>query len=49
VSLTIVVAWKRKEERRTIESMLLAKLRKLLRRRLFTKYSNSRIAGYEFN
>jgi hypothetical protein len=49
VSLTIIVAWKREEEGRTIKAKLLAKLRKLFRRGLFAEYRDSRITRNEFD
>src|SRR5262249_22134924 len=49
VSLAIVVAWKREEERRPIKTMLLAKLCKLFRCRLFTENGNRRITRHEFD
>jgi hypothetical protein len=49
VSLIVAVTWKRKEEWRTVEPVLLAKLRKLFRRRLLAKNGDSRITGDEFD
>src|SRR5215213_128038 len=49
VSLIVVVAWKREEEGRTIETVLLAKLCKLFRRCLFAEHSDSRITGNELD
>lgn len=49
VSLIVVIAWKREEEGWTIETVLLAKLCKLFRCRLFTEHGDSRITGNEFN
>ena len=49
MSLIVVVAWKREEERRPIETVLLAKLCKLFRRRLLAEHGNSRITGNEFD
>jgi|SRR6185503_14104565 len=49
VSPAIYVAWKREEERRTIESVLFAELRELFGSCLFTKNRDCRIAGDEFD
>jgi hypothetical protein len=49
VSLIVAVTWKRKEEWRTVEPVLLAKLRKLFRRRLLAKDGDSRITRDEFD
>jgi hypothetical protein len=49
MSRAIRVAWKRKEEGRTIETVLLAKLCKLFRGRLFAEHSDGRITGNELD
>jgi hypothetical protein len=49
VSLVVIVAWKGKEEWRSIESMFLAKLCKLLGCGLFTKNRNCGVTGNEFD
>jgi hypothetical protein len=49
VTLTVIVSWKREEKRRTIESVLFAKLHKLFWSGLLTQNRNSGIAGDEFD
>ena len=49
MSFAVVVAWKGEEERRTIETVLFAKLCKLFRSRLFAKHGDCRIAGHKLD
>ena len=47
--LVVVVAWKREEEGRTIEPVLLAELRELFGSCLLAENRDGRIAGDEFD
>ena len=49
MSFAVAVARKREEERRPIETVLLAKLCKLFRSRLLAKNGDCRIAGHKLD
>ena len=49
VALAVVVAWKREEEGRAIETVLFAKLRVLFGSCLFAEYRNGWVTRDKFN
>ena len=49
MALAVVVTWKRKEKRRTIQPVLLAELGELFRSRLFAENGDRGVPGDEFD